>query len=141
MRAKVLLCVALFAGSPALAQQDGPANLYPAPALRPPPPPIPRVAPAPGLLRPIMTTHTIPSYPQESVDAKEQGTTMMEVHITTFGVVDNCTVISSSGFVRLDEAACAHVKAVWRWEPPIQNGTPVNVRTRVQVMWDLRSQQ
>jgi len=89
-------------------------------------------------LRPIMRTHTIPPYPPESVAALEQGTSTLEVHITTEGSVDQCKTIKSSGSARLDQAACDHVQAVWRWQAPTLHGERKAVNTRVNIKWDLK---
>ena len=45
-----------------------------------------------------MRTHTLPPYPPISVRLNEQGTTLMEVHITTEGNVDDCKVIQDVQF-------------------------------------------
>jgi len=114
-----------------------------------PPPPVTTVAKAPPApppkavassdpLRPIMRTHTLPPYPPISVRLNEQGTTLMEVHITTEGNVDDCKVVQSSSSERLDSAACDYVKSRWRWQPPTNQGTPTAVSTRVSVKWDLK---
>jgi TonB family protein len=94
----------------------------------------------PGItpLKPIMSTHTIPPYPEVSVMTSEQGTTLLEVGINTEGVVDDIQIVKSSGSLRLDEAARDHVKATWRWEPMQQDCQPRRVRTRVSIAWDLR---
>ena len=63
---------------------------------------------------------------------------MMEVHITTEGAVDDCKVVQSTSSERLDSAACGHVKATWRWQPPTAQGNPVAVSTRISVQFDLR---
>jgi len=114
-----------------------------------PPPPVTTVAKAPPApppkavassdpLRPIMRTHTLPPYPPISVRLNEQGTTLMEVHITTEGNVDDCKVVQTSSSERLDSAACDYVKSRWRWQPPTNQGTPTAVSTRVSVKWDLK---
>ncbi|MFO1248098.1 MAG: energy transducer TonB [Alphaproteobacteria bacterium] len=105
-----------------------------------PPPAPPKAAPvaASDPLRPIMRTHTLPPYPPISVRLNEQGTTLMEVHITTEGNVDDCKVVTSSSSERLDSAACDYVKSRWRWQPPTNQGTPTAVSTRVSVKWDLK---
>src|SRR5205814_801714 len=97
----------------------------------PAPPPPPKAAPvaASDPLRPIMRTHTLPPYPPISVRLNESGTTLMEVHITTEGNVDDCKIVTSSSSERLDTAACDYVKRVWRWQPPTQQGTPTAVST------------
>ncbi|HKQ11405.1 MAG TPA: energy transducer TonB [Rhizomicrobium sp.] len=114
----------------------------PAPVqVKPPPPPAPppRVqAPASDPLKPIMRTHTTPPYPPISVRLNESGTTLMEVHLTTEGNVDDCKILQSSSSDRLDTAACDYVKRVWRWQPPTNQGAPVAVSTRVSVKWDLK---
>jgi protein TonB len=114
----------------------------PAPVqVKPPPPPAPppRVsAPTSDPLKPIMRTHSIPPYPPISVRLNESGTTLMEVHITTEGNVDDCKVLQTSSSDRLDQAACDYVKQRWRWQPPTNAGVATAVSTRVSVKWDLK---
>ena len=112
-----------------------PATVTTAP--KPPPPP-PKAVASSDPLRPIARTRTLPPYPPISVRLNESGTTLMEVHITTQGNVDDCKVITSSSSERLDQAACDHVKKVWRWQPPTNQGQPIAVSTRVSVKWDLK---
>ena len=117
-------------------------------ATAPPPPPITTAAKAPppppkavassDPLRSIMRTHTLPPYPPIAVRLNEQGTTLMEVHITTEGNVDDCKVVNTSSSDRLDTAACDYVKSRWRWQPPTNQGAPTAVSTRVSVKWDLK---
>ncbi|HTC84708.1 MAG TPA: energy transducer TonB, partial [Rhizomicrobium sp.] len=104
-----------------------------------PPPPPPKVAaPSSDPLRPVMRTHTIPPYPPISIRLNESGTTLMEVHITTEGNVDECKIVQTSSSDRLDQAACDYVKGHWRWSPPTNQGQPTAVSTRVSVKWDLK---
>jgi protein TonB len=103
-----------------------------------PPPAPPRAVVANDPLRPIARTHTLPPYPPISVRLNESGTTLMEVHITTEGNVDECKIINSSSSERLDNAACDFVKARWRWQPPTVQGVVHDVSTRVSVKWDLK---
>ncbi|MEO8300191.1 MAG: energy transducer TonB [Rhizomicrobium sp.] len=114
----------------------------PAPVqVKPPPPPAPPprvVAPASDPLRAIMRTHSQPPYPPISVRLNESGKSLIEVHITAEGNVDDCKVIRSSSSERLDTAACDYVKRVWRWQPPTNQGAPTAVSTRVEVTWDLK---
>ena len=113
-----------------------PATVTTAP--KPPPAPPPKAVAASDPLRPIARTRTLPPYPPISVRLNESGTTLMEVHITTEGNVDDCKVVTSSSSERLDQAACDHVKRVWRWQPPTNQGQPIAVSTRVSVKWDLK---
>src|SRR5471030_1023200 len=103
-----------------------------------PPPPPPKAVASSDPLRPIARTHTLPPYPPISVRLNESGTTLMEVHITVEGNVDDCKVVQSSSSERLDSAACEFVKSRWRWQPPTNQGAPVAVSTRVSVKWDLK---
>src|SRR5438876_608426 len=107
-------------------------------APKPPPPPPKAVVASSDPLKPIGRTHTIPPYPPISVRLNESGTTLMEVHITTEGNVDECKIVTSSSSDRLDQAACEYVKSHWRWQPPTNQGQPVAVSTRVSVKWDLK---
>ncbi len=71
-------------------------------APKPPPAPPPKAVATSDPLRPIGRTRTLPPYPPISVRLNESGTTLMEVHITTEGNVDDCKVITSSSSERLD---------------------------------------
>ena len=71
----------------------------------------------------------------------EQGTTQMEVAISTEGSVTDCKVTKSSGSERLDTAACTYVQGHWRWKPPTREGKPVAVNTAVSVVWNLKDAQ
>jgi protein TonB len=97
----------------------------------PPAPPAPP-APPPPKLEAIMRTHTKPPYPTISQRLGEQGTSELMVTLSTGGDVTACEVTKSSGSKRLDDAACDHVKARWKWTP-IQS----EVRTAVRVVWSL----
>ncbi len=107
----------------------------------PPPPAPPRAAITPTLLQPIARTHTIPPYPTISQRLGEQGTSLLEVNISTEGNVTECKIAKTSGSDRLDQAACEFVKARWRWQPPTQEGKPVAATTRVSVVWNLKDAQ
>ena len=89
-------------------------------------------------LRPIVTTHKIPPYPELSVMTNEEGTSLLTVAIGADGVPTDVQIANSSGSLRLDEAARDYVKASWRWNPPTVSCKPVAVLTRVSIKWDLR---
>jgi len=83
------------------------------PALTPPPPVF---TPA----RSIAATHTIPEYPALSRRLREQGTMRLKLTIDEKGIVTQATVVNSTGFQRLDEAAVNWVKSHWRYTPAMQ---------------------
>lgn len=91
------------------------------------------------LLRPIMATHTMPPYPQVSVMTSEQGTTLLQVSIAADGVPSDAQIVTSSGSLRLDEAARDFVKANWKWQPPLKDCKPIAVTTRVSINWSLHN--
>ncbi len=87
--------------------------------------------------QPIMATHTLPPYPVLSQRIGEQGPTKMVVEIDVTGTPTNIEVVRSSGSLRLDDAAVAHVKQFWRWKSATRNCKPVAVKIDVSVVWDL----
>lgn len=89
-------------------------------------------------LRPVMATHTMPPYPELSVMTAEAGTSLLNVFIGADGVPTKVSVVTSSGSIRLDQAAAQHVKDMWRWNAPVVDCKPAAVETRVSVKWDLR---
>ena len=87
----------------------------------------PRVEPAPTPPPPVFTparsiaaTHTIPEYPALSRRLREQGTMRLKLTIDEKGIVTQATVVNSTGFQRLDEAAVNWVKSHWRYTPAMQ---------------------
>lgn len=95
--------------------------------------------PTPGVAapKPIAETRSKPPYPEMSKMTGEAGNTLLEVLIGTDGVPVDAQVVETSGSIRLDEAARDHVKSVWRWAPPQRDCRPIQIRTRVEVVWNL----
>lgn len=91
---------------------------------------------APAHIVPLMETHTVPPYPPESVQANEQGISVLRVAIAPSGVVVDDSLVQSSGSERLDAAALDFVKKSWRWQPMPGCRTPVSVA--VSINWQLR---
>ena len=88
-------------------------------------------------LVPVARTHLLPPYPADAKRAGEQGTTQMQVTISTEGVITDCNVMSSSGSQRLDAIACSYVQRNWRWQPPTRDGREVSATTKISVIWNL----
>ena len=57
-----------------------------------------------------------PSYPAEARQAKAQGTTLLRVHVTADGRIDEVQVERSAGHTALDRAAADAIRK-WRFEP------------------------
>ena len=96
---------------------------------------------APTELKAIARTHPLPPYPPISQRLGEQGTSQLQVAISTEGNVTDCKIAKSSGSERLDTAACDYVKDHWRWQPPTREGKPVAANTMVDVVWNLKNAQ
>ena len=56
------------------------------------------------------------AYPTEALRMRQEGTTILAIHVSSKGKVNACTVAESSGSLSLDEASCAFVRRV-RFDP------------------------
>ncbi|WP_156678786.1 energy transducer TonB [Sphingomonas profundi] len=56
-------------------------------------------------------------YPPESLAAREQGEVTAAFDVTETGAVENCRVIRSSGYLRLDDATCPLIEERARYRP------------------------
>jgi protein TonB len=65
-----------------------------------------------------------PSYPSLSRRLGEEGKLVLRVELDENGHVGTASVVESSSYKRLDEAALAAVKT-WRCNPSLRNGQPV----------------
>jgi protein TonB len=65
-----------------------------------------------------------PSYPSLSRRLGEEGKLVLRVELDENGRVGTASVVESSSYKRLDEAALAAVKT-WRCNPSLRNGQPV----------------
>lgn len=118
-----------------------PAPTVVAPPAPPAPPPAPPVAKGPTKrAQPIARTFVVSEddYPSASRRAGEEGVTGIQVTIGTDGRVKSCTVISSSGSPRLDEAACRIAERRWRFTPAELDGQKVEETVRRNYRWQLR---
>jgi TonB family protein len=59
---------------------------------------------------------SVPSYPAISQRLREQGDTVMRLTIGNDGRTLDASVVSSSGYQRLDDAATNWARASWRWQ-------------------------
>lgn len=66
-----------------------------------------------------------PAYPSLSRKKKEQGTVLLKLLVKADGSVGSISVLKSSGFSRLDQAALQAVKH-WRFTPATQQGKNID---------------
>jgi TonB family protein len=73
-------------------------------------------------------------YPPAAMPLRQQGETLVGFKITTDGGVTGVTVLRSSGYDTLDQAAlqCA---ATWQYKPAKQDGVPIEISWRAVVRW------
>jgi protein TonB len=113
------------------------AAAAPVPIQVPPAPPAP--APAPKIIPASVVQYLeppAPEYPRLSRRNGESGRVMVRVFIDTAGLPRNVQVSSSSGFVRLDDAAVAAVQKA-RFRPYTENGQPTAAWTNVPINFEL----
>lgn len=113
------------------------ADTAPANPDTPPPPPNENAAPS-GVTPPRADgPHTLGgNYPPMARRMGEQGIVTVKFTVTVDGTVADLTVIKSSGFADLDDAALTAVKT-WRYKPATKDGTPVPVVTEANVKFEL----
>ncbi len=93
----------------------------------PAPPPAPSAPPAPRTISITAVEYLSPpvlSYPSGSRRLQEQGQVNVRVLVDARGQPQQMSVIRSSGYARLDEAALATVRLT-RFKPYTENGTPL----------------
>ena len=99
-------------------------------------PPVAQVLPPAQTLKPVSVrtppsatgrgAHTpLPEYPSAARRAGEAGTVTLTCYVSEAGRCGEVSVVRSSGFENLDEAAIAEVRRNWRFVPAKENGKPV----------------
>jgi protein TonB len=81
-------------------------------------------AAAEDLTPPIPLDCPAPDYPAGAASVREHGRVRLEIRIDERGLVESVSVLHTSGFVRLDEAAVLGVRH-WRFEPARREGVAV----------------
>ena len=93
----------------------------------------------PSDARPL-STNKPPRYPVQAYQERMQGTAIVDVLVLSNGRAGSVTVVESSGYAILDNAAVATVKD-WRFEPATQNGKAVDQRVKLPVTFRLAQRQ
>jgi protein TonB len=84
-------------------------------------------------------THTIPPYPPLALRLGEQGRVRLHLTISADGVVTEASIVRSSGYGDLDQAAQAWVTAHWRYQSAIRGGAAVPSSADAEVVFDLKN--
>ena len=91
--------------------------------------------------RAVAGTHMIPDYPPIAARLNEQGSVRLELRIDEQGIVTDATVLTSSGYHTLDDAAVSWVKSHWRYAPAARDGNPMPSSTDAIVTFRLTNRQ
>jgi len=86
------------------------------------------------VMRALRNQKIDPLYPPQAIDARIEGTVVLDAHINKDGEVEAVTLIS--GHPILAPAAIEAVKQ-WKYQPYLLNGAPVEVETTVSVDFSL----
>lgn len=103
------------------------------PAEAPARPALPQYVPISSLTR---TNYVEPDYPRAARRRNVTGHVDISFTVTAAGTVKNIGILSSEPGDEFDEAATDAV-AQWRFEPPVENGVPVDRRVAVRLAFDL----
>lgn len=79
-----------------------------------------------------------PVYPPQSRRAGEEGTGVFRVLVDASGHPTEVSVVNSSGFPKLDEAAMNAIRK-WAFKPAMSSGQAVQSWTKVQVKFELKN--
>jgi D-alanyl-D-alanine endopeptidase (penicillin-binding protein 7) len=99
----------------------------------------PAVAATAGITRPAVadfSTCTKPQYPQADIAASHEGTVTLSFRVDVSGVVTESTILRSSGYASMDEAARGALYRC-RFVPAMRDGKPVSSWQPVQYVWTL----
>ena len=95
---------------------------------------------APAILAPdagiAVLQRVMPRYPVESMQAGEEGGTILQVLVDEKGQASDVRVARSSGYERLDEAAVSAVSR-WKFAPSTQGALPVSAWGELELRFNL----
>lgn len=119
-----------YTGGPAITLPTAPPSPAPTPPLFTPRGPVPANGPAGWV--------TTEDYPRIAISREYEGTVRYRVEVGANGRVEVCSVIATSGFDVLDQAACSRIERRARFRPGIdRNGVEVVGTYSGSVSWQL----
>jgi protein TonB len=76
------------------------------------------------------------TYPPESLKAGEQGTVDFRVDVSETGIPENCVILKTSGYPRLDQATCDLILKTARFKPALDlDGKPTRATFTSKTKW------
>lgn len=88
---------------------------------------------------PIRIHNPNPAYPLKARENNWEGVSVLKVQVQANGQIGEITVLQSSGYPLLDQAAVKAVKQ-WRYRPALKNGIAVAWQVRVKIKYVLEGQ-
>lgn len=113
------------------------AIVAPPPVEAPPAPPAVDPGPPIADTAPVIKARELPRYPEQSRQAKEEGTTALNYCVSASGRASNVSLQKSSGSQRLDKAATDWL-GKQTFTPGTRNGQPVDMCRTFVYVWELR---
>ena len=86
---------------------------------------------------PVLVRRTLPAYTDAAIEAKIQGTILLQVIFRKDGSVSGFKILKSLGY-GLDERAIEEIANYWSFRPGTLKGKPVDVRATIEVTFTLR---
>jgi protein TonB len=86
---------------------------------------------------PRLKSMKAPDYPVSAMRAGHTGTTTLELLVLENGLVGEATVMSSSGYPKLDAAAVAVAKRSWKFFPGTKDGQPMPMKIEAPVRFSM----
>ena len=85
----------------------------------------------------ILSKNSPPIYPRASKRLGEEGVVKVRLDISVVGTTTHATIIQTSGFERLDNAALRAVKN-WKFEPATRDGRPIETSIDIPVRFNIQ---
>jgi TonB family protein len=86
-----------------------------------------------------ITSHAVTpgDFPLESVWLGEQGAVQVRYVVSETGDVTECNVTHSSGYPRLDAAACTMIRDRWKYRPATEGGKAITQINTANIVFQL----
>jgi TonB family protein len=88
-------------------------------------------------LHPTLVGRVAPYYPPEAIHLRHEGTTLVHISVDAQGVLHDVTVLKSSGYAELDQAALTAVNQ-WKYQPAVDHGMAVDSEMQVPVTFKIK---
>lgn len=88
-------------------------------------------------LHPTLVGRVAPYYPPEAIHLRHEGTTLVHISVDAQGVLHDVTVLKSSGYPELDQAALTAVNQ-WKYQPAVDHGMAVDSEMQVPVTFKIK---